>query len=329
MNFFAFYKSLSPMSVRQRFRYVRLVWKKVRQTHRAPNETELAEILAQVLNEFDLILRSVGGLTIAWAEVDMILDHINGLLAFNPALATKTFPRTTSPLDQKIDFLESAFGMIPGLAALREKIPELITELKSIQTIRNDVVHGVALERTPVAVRKVMRVKAKGRSLDQTYKTYQLGEIAYAGVHALELRKKLITLFADSMRILDPELASQFVSELPSFSTRSQLASDTSPDESDRAAPQRYIPRAFIIYSVVNTVAGLVIGVANVSWFYVFLTSLVWGVVTWLVVTLISGRASKSKTLFFGSPTITRFIIWCLISFLTSLIVGTFAFAIR
>jgi len=40
MSFFAFYKLLSPMTLRQRLRYLFLVYKKIRQTHRQPNETE-------------------------------------------------------------------------------------------------------------------------------------------------------------------------------------------------------------------------------------------------------------------------------------------------
>jgi hypothetical protein len=63
--------------------------RKFQQTHRPPNESEFREILAQVLNETDMVLRAVGGLTIAWAEADAFLDYINGVLALNPALATK------------------------------------------------------------------------------------------------------------------------------------------------------------------------------------------------------------------------------------------------
>jgi hypothetical protein len=164
MRFFAVYRSLSPMTVRQRFRYFYLVGKKIRQAHRPPNEIELRGILAEVLNEFDLVMRSVGGLTIAWAETDMFLDYTNGILALHPSMTGKRFPKTTAPLDQKITFLKSAFELIPELAVLREKIPEVITELERLQPIRNDVVHGVASERAPVAVRKVIRLKVTGKS---------------------------------------------------------------------------------------------------------------------------------------------------------------------
>lgn len=143
-RFFAVYRSLSPMTVRQRFRYLHLVGQKIQQAHRPPNEIELREILAEVVNESDLVLRAIGGLTIAWAETDMFLDYINGILALNPALVKKRLPRTTAAFDQKINFLKNGFKLIPELAALSEKIREPIAELERLQPIRNDVVHGVS-----------------------------------------------------------------------------------------------------------------------------------------------------------------------------------------
>jgi hypothetical protein len=77
------------MTVRQRLRYIYLIGKMTRQAHRPPNEIELRGILAEVLNESDLVLRAIGGFTIAWAETDMFLDYINGILVLNPTLAEK------------------------------------------------------------------------------------------------------------------------------------------------------------------------------------------------------------------------------------------------
>jgi len=260
-------------------------------------------------------------------EADAFLDYINGVLAFNPALATKKLPKTTAPLHQKIDFLKHGFGIIPELATLREKTPELITELKRIQTIRNDVVHGVSAERTPVAVRKVMRVKVKRRFLHETYKTYQLGEIAHAGLDAVELRNKLITLFADTMRVLDPERAKQFLSELPSFATASPPPERSGVD-SKPEPHQGYLPKGLIVLLFVNALVGLVIGVTNASWLNVLLASLAWATALWLVITLMFGRASKSDKILFGSPTVTRFIVWWPMSFATSLIIASLIYSI-
>lgn len=329
------------MTLRQRLRYIHLLWKKFRQARRLPDEIEIREILAEVLNERDLILRSVGGLTITWAELEMFLDYTNGLLALNPVLAGKKFPRTTGALDQKIDFLKDGFGAISELAALGENIPELVIELKRLQTIRNDVVHGVAMERTLVGFRKVMRVRAEGRFLDETYKTYSLAEISYAGVDAVKLQTKLISLFADTLRILDPDRAKQFVNELPSFST---ISPPEPPPTSAHPATlmlgaaasehqaQGHVARGLMILLFLSALAGLSIGAANASWLGVLLASVVWGILIWLFrvfIALVSGRAPKSDKLLFGSRTLTRFIVWCLISFAASLIIGSLTYAVR
>ena len=213
--FIVAFRSLSPMPWRQRWRFFLLYGKKVQQVGRPPNETELREILAEVLNESDLVLRSVGGLTIAWAETDMFLDYINGILSLNAALSGKRLPRTTAALEQKIEFLKDGFKLIPSLAILHDKTSEIITEFERLQPIRNDIVHGVASERAPVAVRKVIRLRVEGKFLSESYKTYTLVEIGRAAGDAVQLRNKLITLFADAFRILYPDLGT----ELPSRSS--------------------------------------------------------------------------------------------------------------
>jgi hypothetical protein len=174
----------------------------------------------QTLDEFNVTLRSIGALTIVWAEVEIFLHYIDGILALNGAMADRDLPRTS--LARKMEFLEQGFDAIKELAPLRDKIPELLTELERLRTIRNDIIHRVATERTPVVIRKVMRVEARGRDLNETYRTYSVAEIAYAAVDAVKLRNELISLFADTMRILHPDQAEQFLSELPlSFTSRS------------------------------------------------------------------------------------------------------------
>jgi hypothetical protein len=200
------------MTFRQRFRYLYFFYKKVWQIRRKPNETELREILAQTLDEFNVTLRSIGALTIVWAEVDIYLHYIDGILILNAAMADKVLPRTS--LVGKMEFLKDGFDVIKELAPLRDKIAGILAELERLRTIRNDIIHGIATEQTLVAVRKVMRVETKGKDLNETYRTYSIGEIAYAAVDAVKLRNSLISLFADTVRILHPDQAKQFLSEL-------------------------------------------------------------------------------------------------------------------
>jgi hypothetical protein len=80
-----------------------------------------------------------------------------------------------------------------------------------------------------------------------------------------------------------------------------------------------------------DLVAGVLIGAVSKSWFAVLMSSAGWGIVAWLYVAMIAGRASyqPGTTLFFGSPRLTRFIVWCSTAFLTSLIVGGLIYAGR
>jgi hypothetical protein len=80
-----------------------------------------------------------------------------------------------------------------------------------------------------------------------------------------------------------------------------------------------------------DVVAGLLIGAASKSWFDVLISSVGWGVVSWLYVVLIAGRASykPGTKLIFDSPRLTRFIVWTLSGFVTSFIVGGLIYAGR
>lgn len=195
-----------PMTLRQRFHFGRLMWKKTRELGRRPNESELREVLAIVLDEFNLLLRAIGGVAIAWAEVEFSLDYINGILIMHRDIAEKELPKSLKP---KIGFFKKSFDRIQELAPLREKALRLLSELNRLKNIRHDVIHGVAFERTPVAIRKVMRVDYKGKELSERYETYSIADIGYAASDMVTLKNELLTLFKDILWILHPEQAKQ------------------------------------------------------------------------------------------------------------------------
>ena len=173
-----------------------------------------------------------------------------------------------------------------------------------------------------------MRVKTKGNYLDQTHKTYQITEIIQAGADTVQLRNKLIALFADTFRVLYPDQGKQFFSDLPSLSTipppQSPVVTVRSP-----ATPPGLRLKAWKTILFINAFAGLFIGTTNASWFDVLRASLVWSLAAWFGLTFISDRASKGNALLFGSGTITRsFILWSL-NFALSLIAGSLTYAVR
>jgi hypothetical protein len=80
-----------------------------------------------------------------------------------------------------------------------------------------------------------------------------------------------------------------------------------------------------------NAIAGFLIGLANDAWLDVLVVCAAWGVVSWLFIEWVGGRASykPGTELFFGSPRLTRFIVWWSSGFVISLIIGSLTYAVR
>jgi hypothetical protein len=85
------------------------------------------------------------------------------------------------------------------------------------------------------------------------------------------------------------------------------------------------------VISLRDIVAGVLIGAVNTSWLAVFVSSLGWGFVAWSIVALLAGRSEYKvgTVLFFGSPALTRFIVWWTTAFATSLIAGAITYGVR
>jgi hypothetical protein len=82
---------------------------------------------------------------------------------------------------------------------------------------------------------------------------------------------------------------------------------------------------------VSNIIAGLLIGLANDTWFEVLVACAAWGVVSWLVIEWVGGPAPyvPDTRLFFGSPRWTRFIFWWSSGFVISLIIGSLTYSVQ
>jgi hypothetical protein len=83
--------------------------------------------------------------------------------------------------------------------------------------------------------------------------------------------------------------------------------------------------------SFLDVVAGVLIGAVNPTWLGVLASSVAWGFGVWVYLALTAGRANyKPGTLvFFGSPALTRFMVWWTTAAATSLVVGSIVFVVR
>jgi hypothetical protein len=92
-------------------------------------------------------------------------------------------------------------------------------------------------------------------------------------------------------------------------------------------------PKTLMISFIINGIVGLLIGVVSVSWFEVLAACVGWGVGIWLLILVAlrtgQGPIKPSSGLFFSSPRLTRFIVWWLIGFVPSVIVGSLIYALR
>ena len=80
-----------------------------------------------------------------------------------------------------------------------------------------------------------------------------------------------------------------------------------------------------------DILAGVIIGAASETWLAVLISSVAWGFGSWLYVVLLAGHAEyePSTTTFFGSPALSRFIVWWTTAAGTSLVVGSIVFTVR
>jgi hypothetical protein len=194
------------MSLRQHLRIRWLIFKRILQLGRPLTATETYEVMAVGLNETDIIMRSVGALTLAWAQVETILDYCNGVLIMHEKSPESELPKSLRP---KIGFFRKSFDRIPELSPFRERVTALVSELNRLKTIRHDIVHGVALERMPVGTHKVLRIDYQGKTIKQWHATYGLVDIVNAANEAMSLRTELLSLFRDVLFVLYPDQAKQ------------------------------------------------------------------------------------------------------------------------
>jgi hypothetical protein len=71
-----------------------------------------------------------------------------------------------------------------------------------------------------------------------------------------------------------------------------------------------------------DVIAGILIGSMNEAWLTVFALCIVWGFVSWLFISVVARKAEYKSVprLFFGSPALSRFIVWWTTAFAVSLL---------
>jgi hypothetical protein len=193
-------------TLRQLIRIRFAIFKKGLQLRRPLTEPEMLQVVSVVLDETKILFQSIGALSVAWAQVETLLDYFNGVLILHKSNPELELPKSLKP---KIGFFRNAFDRTPELAPFRERAVKIVSELNRLKTIRHDAIHGVAFERMPVGTHKVTRLIYKGKDITQMHTTYSLPDIAFAANDALALLQELNNLFRDVFYVLAPDQAKQ------------------------------------------------------------------------------------------------------------------------
>lgn len=184
-----------------------MILRKALRLRRALTEDELRDVLSEALDETKLLFQVIGALTLVWSEVEFGLDYTNGILIMQKEMAERKLPKVS--LKAKLVLFRDGFDRISELASLRNKALQIHSDCERLSVIRHDIVHGVAVQKTPIAVRKVMRVRYEGNDLKQQYNTYAFAEITDAATQMVSLRNALFDLFKETLQILHPDQAKE------------------------------------------------------------------------------------------------------------------------
>jgi len=163
------------------------------------------------LQEPQILFAAIGTVAIAWAEIELQLDGINGMLILHPNIKDDRLPASLKP---KIALFRKGFKEIPDIAGLQGEASSLLEELNRLKKIRHDIVHGVALARGEQGGRKLVRAMYAGKTMNFEYVTYRIPEITEAANQMVAVRDRLHTLFRQTLRILFPDAAKQAFGEL-------------------------------------------------------------------------------------------------------------------
>ena len=194
------------MTLRQ---YLMIRWtfvKKAFQLGRRLTEAEMHEAAAQAINEAQVLASLVGAITITWAQVELNLDVINGILIGRGELNDRELPVSLKP---KIAFFKKAFVKVAEVAHLDERALLIVAELNRLKLIRHDIIHGVAMDRTQIGARKFIRVEYRGADLVFRHQDYKFPAITEALADMVKLKGNLFALFRDTLFVISPDAAKQ------------------------------------------------------------------------------------------------------------------------
>jgi hypothetical protein len=190
------------MSLLQNVRIRIALVRKAFELRRPLTQPEIQAVVGEVLEEAKILLAAVGGVVVTWAEVELHLDFINGVLVMQEPNAKLKLPK---PLQLRIAFFKEALERVPQLAHIRPS--KIVDELNRLKEVRHDIVHGVAIEKLPDGARKFLRLDFAGKDINQQHANYNLAGILAAANEMRALQGHLFDVFRNILETLYPDVA--------------------------------------------------------------------------------------------------------------------------
>jgi len=92
----------------------------------------------------------VGKLTAGWAQVEIPLEFITGILFMFAGGTKRLAKRLPRALDQKIQFCRGCLAELPQLGPFREGLTMILDRVEELSEHRHRIVHGIVDNFTPV-----------------------------------------------------------------------------------------------------------------------------------------------------------------------------------
>jgi hypothetical protein len=151
----------------------------------------------------EFLFASIGRLTIAWAFIEIALDHM--VFIIHHHIGGKDIEREMPwSLSRKVRYLRKCFNKLAPLAPYRDGAIALLGEVTQLSVMRQDIIHGVTTDHPEGATQiKMLRLIRGGD-------TYEHREISVSSLEILESAADANNLGNRLLKFALP-LAKQFV----------------------------------------------------------------------------------------------------------------------
>jgi hypothetical protein len=142
----------------------------------------------------ELLFASIGRLTISWALLESCLDGI--ITIIHHRVGGKTV-ESDMPwmLKRKVKYIRKCFSRLDALKPYLEPVPQLMTDIIAASEMRQNIIHGVAIEMPEgTAQLKIARLIRGGEFYEQKHFEIPAKDILESAVEASRLGARSITL---------------------------------------------------------------------------------------------------------------------------------------